>query len=179
MSDSSLYPVFRDVVVNRYSCRKFTPQPVSRETILTVMEAAGLAPSACNRQPWKFVIVDTDSPLRKAILEAYDRPWLQDIPVFIIACGIHSGAWHRNDGKDHTDIDVAIAVEHICLAATSLGLATCWICNFDVRHMSEALSLTDDVEPIAILPLGYAIPDAQVPAKVRKPLEEIVSWGKF
>lgn len=103
---------------------------------------------------------------------------MKDVQTFIIACGIHPAAWHRADGKD-TDIDVAIAVEHICLAATSLGLGTCWICNFDAPALSSASNLPDDTEPIAIIPLGYPNPDTKVPAKNRKAIDEIVKWGNF
>lgn len=177
--EPSAYPIFNDIVNERYSCRQYTPEPVPEETILSIINAARLAPSACNRQPWKFVIVNSDSPLRKAVIDSYDRAWVADIPVFIIACGLHNEGWKRGDGKDHTDIDLAIAVEHICLAATSLGLSTCWICNFDSAALTKSMELPEGVEPIVILPVGYALPRAKVPEKVRKPLEEIISWGKF
>lgn len=179
MENPKQYPAFHDLVCERYSCRNYTSEPVSRETILSILEAARLAPSACNRQPWKFIVIENDSPLKKTVIEAYDRPWVADIQAFIIACGIHDDAWHRSDGKDHTDIDVAIAVEHICLAAAALGLGSCWICNFDVDKITAALSLPDGVEPIAIIPLGYPQPTEKTPRKIRKQMDEIVAWGKF
>jgi nitroreductase len=146
--------------------------------VLAVLDTARLAPSACNKQPWLFIVVDTPE-LREKVIATYGRDWVKDVQTFIIACGIHPEAWHRADGKDHTDIDVAIAVEHICLAATSLGLGTCWICNFDAPALSSALNLPDDTEPIAIIPIGYPNPDSKVPAKNRKEIDEIVKWGKF
>lgn len=97
-----------------------------------------------------------------------------------MALGTHDEAWHRGfDGKDHTDVDVAIAVEHLCLAATSVGLGTCWVCNFDLAIVKDGLQLPDNVEPIAIIPIGYPVDGETVPEKKRKALDDIVKWGKF
>lgn len=179
MDNKERSSIYNEIVNDRYSCRQYSTETVSRETISAVLESALLAPSACNRQPWKFVVAEKGSALHQYLLKAYDRSWVRDVQVFIVACGIHNEAWKRADGKDHTDIDVAIAVEHICLAATSLGLCTCWICNFDAEKLTEAMELPENVEPIAIIPLGYASPEAKKPEKTRKPLNEIVSWEKF
>ncbi len=178
MNSIDLYPQFYDIVASRYSCRSYTPAPVSREMVLAVLDTARLAPSACNKQPWKFLVADTQE-LREKVIATYNRDWVQDVQTFIIACGDHSEAWHRADGKDHTDVDVAIAVEHICLAAASLGLGTCWICNFDAPALSAALELPEGIEPIAIIPLGYPTPGVKAPEKKRKPIDEIIKWGKF
>lgn len=178
MESINSYPQFYDLIVNRYSCRKYTPAPVPRDKVLTLLDAARLAPSACNRQPWRFVVVDTPAQ-REKIVASYSRDWVAPVQTFIVACGVHDEAWHRADGKDHTDVDVAIAVEHICLAAASLGLGTCWICNFDVPQVTEALALPEGVEPIAIIPVGYPDPELKTPEKHRKELDEIVKWEKF
>jgi len=170
---------FKQLAASRFSCRRYLAREVPAEVLTDILECARIAPSACNKQPWHFIIIDTPE-LRTEILRSYPRQWLENVPVFIIACGNHSEAWHRPDGKDHTDIDIAIAVEHICLAATAAGLGTCWICNFDRKILSDALNLPDHIEPIAIIPVAY--PDtADMPAaeKKRKSLEEIVQWGKF
>ncbi len=170
------YKELLDVMLRRYSCREYAPIPVNREHILEVLEAARIAPSACNRQPWKFIVADTPELCKKIAL-CYDREWARTVPAFIIAAGCHNEAWHRaEDGKDHTDVDLSIAVEHICLAATALGLGTCWICNFNPTKLNETLSLDNNTEPVAIIAIGYpARPDA--PDKKRKPIEEIVIWG--
>lgn len=172
------YNAFYALVNNRFSCRKYSSEPVSRETILDIVNTARLAPSACNKQPWKFVIADTPE-LHDAVAEAYDRNWIKFAPVYIVACGIHDEAWHRTDGKDHTDVDVSIAVEHMCLAATSMGLATCWVCNFDKEKLCNALNLPEGIEPIAILPVGYPMPGTEAPQKARKEMADIIKWGKF
>ncbi len=171
---------FSSLARRRYSCRKYLPRPIGRESLLALLEAARLAPSACNRQPWEFIVVDSDDEARRAVLSSYGGEWLASAPAFIVACGKHDEAWHRgSDGKDHTDVDVSIAVEHICLAAATMGLGTCWICNFDVPTLRAGLSIPDNVEPVAVIPVGYPEDPSAVPAKKRKPLEEIVKWGKY
>ena len=176
---SDILPHFYSLVKHRYSCRDYSDRPVSDDTLMAVLDMARLAPSACNRQPWLFLIADGDDE-RQAILDSYKRDWIRTAPRFIIALGDHSAAWHRpEDGKDHTDVDVSIAVEHLCLAATSMHLATCWVCNFDQQIIREAFRLPDNMEPIAIIPLGYPAEGSQIPDKNRLHLADIVRRGKF
>lgn len=173
------YSQLHKLVETRYSCRDYSDRPVERDLILSVLDVVRLAPSACNRQPWKFLVADSDE-LRNAVIGSYEREWIRTAPEFIVCCGLHSEAWHRkSDGKDHTDVDLAIAIEHLCLAASTIDLATCWICNFDPEPIRKAFELPDDVEPIAIIPIGYPADASNIPAKKRKELSEIVKWGKF
>lgn len=171
---------FLELAKARYSCRLYDSKPVSREQIEQVLEAARVAPSAVNAQPWHFVVV-TQSPLRENIAACYSRPWLGTAPVIIVACGDHSLSWRRADGKDHCDIDMAIAIDHITLAATDLGLATCWICKFDAMKCAEHLKLPSHISPVAMIPLGYPadnVVDSERHLK-RKTLDEIVRWEKL
>ncbi len=186
--DPSAYSSFSNLVASRHSCRSYDiDRPVDHALIRAIVDAARLAPSAVNRQPWHFIAI-TDEPeyaaSRRAVLEVYDRKWLATAPVFIVCCEDHGGAWHRRaDGKHHADIDIAIATEHICLAAAALGLGSCWICNFDPKPLAEALCLPEGMEPAVIVPLGYPSATAADgefrPATKRKPLDEILSWGKY
>ena len=179
MNELNTYQQFINLVTNRYSCRNYQATPVSRDTLKEVITAAQLAPSACNRQPWEFIVIDTPQ-LLQAVFESYNREWVKTAPAFIIACGKHDEAWHRaSDNKDHTDVDVSIAIEHICLAATSHGLGTCWICNFDMPTLKASLNIPDNIEPIAILPIGYPAEGSIIPAKNRKNIEDIIKWGKY
>lgn len=163
----------------RYSCRAYAPRAVGRESVLRILEAARLAPSAVNRQPWTFLVVDDESG-RRSVIDAYDREWVRSAPLFIIVIGHHDQAWHRQaDAKDHTDIDCAIAAEHICLAATAEELATCWVCNFDPVKLRAAFDIPDSAEPIAVIPLGYPAEGSKTPDKVRKPLDQIVKWNRL
>lgn len=133
-----------------------------------------MAPSACNRQPWRFYVVQ-DEDKRQRLL-AKSRPSFMQAPMLIVAVGLHDEAWHRpSDGKDHTDVDVSIAVEHICLGAADLGLGTCWVCSFDVDATRHELDLAEGEEPIALIPIGYPA-DATIPEKKRKDMREIVTF---
>lgn len=173
------YPELYNLALSRYSCRSYSPEPVPDDILMAVLDIARLAPSACNRQPWLFIIADSDDE-RRAIAESYSREWIKTAPTYIVACGIHEQAWHRPaDGKDHTDVDLSIAIEHLCLAASSMHLGTCWVCNFDPTVISNAFRLPDGVEPIAIIPIGYPAQGDTAPAKTRKELSEIVRRGKF
>ena len=145
---------FLELAKSRYSCRLYSNQELSKELINKVLECARIAPSAKNAQPWHFVVV-TQSPLLEEIASCYEGSWLKTAPVIIVACGDHSVSWRRADGKDHCDIDLAIAIDHITLSATDNGLATCWICKFDAIRCANILRLPAHISPIAIIPLGF------------------------
>ncbi|NLM96653.1 MAG: nitroreductase [Halanaerobiaceae bacterium] len=168
---------FLELVKKRYSVRDYKDMAVEREKILQVLEAARYAPSACNIQPWHFIVL-TDGEIKNRIAETYSRDWLRKAPVIIVACGDHSISWKRNDGKDHCDIDLGIVVEHMALAAADIGLGTCWICAFDAKKCHEILELPDNLEVVALLPLGYPV-DKEIAEKKRKSIEEIVSWNHY
>ena len=160
---------------SRYSVRGYQARPVPDELLDKVLEAARLAPSAVNKQPWKFVVVRSEEA-KKRLRACYDREWFTTAPAYIVVCGDHSASWKRPaDGKDHCDIDVAIATEHITLSAASLGLGTCWVCNFDAVACKAMLGLSDSWEPCVIIPIGFPATDS-VPSKSRKDLSEIVSY---
>ena len=165
---------FISLADERYSCRSYSSAPVSSGEISALLEAARIAPSACNRQPWKFIVAGADDTVaRQAILESYPREWVLTAPTHIIVCGVPSEAWVRpTDGHNHVDIDVAIATEHICLEATALGLASCWICNFDPAVLSSRLNLPEGIVPMVILPIGR--PADNRPEKRRKPIADII-----
>lgn len=183
------YASFASLVASRRSCRAFREdKPVDRDLVRAIVDAARLAPSAVNRQPWHFIAIDCNdpdmAPQRDAILAAYPRPWITTAPVILVACEDHGAAWHRGaDGKDHSDIDIAIATEHIMLAAAALGLGACWVCNFDPRAIAGPLGIPEGVDPAVIIPLGYPSHDntrgEYRPATARKPLDEILTWGEF
>lgn len=168
---------FDDVIRHRYSVRSFTSEKVDRNFILEILEAARMAPSAVNYQPWHFIVISEPENLTD-IQEIYPRNWFREAPVCILVCADHSQSWKRkSDEKDFADVDAAIAIDHLVLKATELGLGTCWVCNFDTMLARKKLQLPDYFEPIAIIPLGYTTSEA--PAKSRKPLSEIVHWEKF
>ena len=166
---------FSELIKKRYSVRAYKADPVEDDALNQVLEAARLAPTAANRQPFQLVVIPTAG--REAELKRiYNRDWFVQAPLVICACGIPAQGWTRRDGKNYTDVDVAIAMDHLILAAASLGLGTCWIGAFDPTAARQVLGLPDGVEPIAFTPLGY--PADQPRPKKRKALSELVRYER-
>jgi nitroreductase len=165
---------FLSLAKARHSVRKYdVSRPVEQDKLDYVMECVRMAPSAVNYQPWKFYIAK-EATMLDAVSSCYANEWLKTAPCIIVACVDHRQSWHRQryDNKDHADIDIAIAVDHLCLAATEQGLGTCWICNFDADKCREVLQLDAEVEPAVLIPIGYAIDPGR--EKKRKNMDEIV-----
>ena len=168
---------FRDLAEARFSLRNYDSRPVEQEKIDCLLDCVRLAPSVVNFQPCVFYVV-TDQVLLAQLQDCYNRDWFKTAPMCIVACGNHQQAWHRKlDGKDHTDIDVAIAVDHLTLAAVDMGLGSCWICNFDAQKCAQVLDLPEGVEPIAMVAIGYAATDER-PLKKRKSHDELFVYKK-
>lgn len=167
---------FLELTKLRYSAREYDAQRmVEEEKMSYIIECARLAPSACNLQPWKFYIIKNKEK-KEAVCACYGNSWINSAPVLIVACAEHDVSWKRKtDGKDHADIDVAIAVEHICLAAAEQGLGTCWVCNFDAERCAKVLDLKDSERPVAIIPIGYEKQPSDAKEKKRKDVADIVA----
>lgn len=163
----------KDLAAQRFSARAYTDEPVSAADLDYIMECVRLAPSATNKQPWKFLIL-TSEEAKTHIRQCYNRPWFATAQTYILCMKAVGGAWVRPcDGKDHGDIDLAIAIEHLCLAATERGLGTCWVCNYDVETTARLFPV-EGYEAVAIIPLGHIAPDCPHPEKKRKNFDEIV-----
>lgn len=168
--------ILDEIIKNRTSVRKYTSEVPSKEMLTQVIEAARQAPSAVNKQPWRFVVITNKEKLAE-IKKAYQREWIESAPAMIAVIGDHNQSWHRgSDGKDHCDIDIAIATEHITLKATDLGLSTCWVCNFDTTIASEVLKLNDGEEVDVLIPIGYADPSTPIKEHTRKDMGEIATF---
>lgn len=166
---------FLELVKKRYSVRSYEEREIEKEKMDYVMECVRLAPSAVNFQPWHFYVVTQKEQLEK-LMGTYKREWIQTAPCIIVACVNHDEAWHRRaDNKDHSDVDISIAVEHLCLAAAEQGLGTCWVCNFDAKACSELMNLPANIEPVALIPIGYTS-EFESPEKKRKNMEEICTY---
>ncbi|WP_068471618.1 nitroreductase family protein [Saccharicrinis aurantiacus] len=169
---------FKELMKTRYSVREYHENKVTRPLLKEVINAARLAPSAANKQPWKFVVIDEDKVLND-LRDAYDRDWFKVVPCVIAVFGDHSTGWKRSyDKKDHTDIDVAIAIDHMTLMATELGLGTCWICHFKADKIKRYLKVPHQWEPIALITIGYPV-DIKPPEKKRKAIEEVMFYNEF
>lgn len=170
---------FRELIRARFSARRFLDRPVAPELLERILEAARLAPSARNVQEWRFVVV-RDPAARRALCEAaFDQTQVGEAPVVIAACAEHDGRV-MTCGQLAYPIDVAIAVDHLTLAAADEGLATCWVCRFDEARAKAALGIPpgDAVRLITLVPLGYAAerPPAEKP---RLALDEIVRHERW
>ena len=169
---------FLQLANQRYSVRNFEPKPVEKEKLLYVLEAARIAPSAANFQPWQFLVI-TDPEILALIHTIYPRAWMATAPAIIIALGNHKRGWHRiSDGKDFTDIDVAIAVDHLMLAAAEQELGTCWVCNFDAQKCCDIIGAPEYMEVIALIPIGYPVNET-TSEKKREPINALVHWNRF
>jgi len=167
---------FSQLVAKRYSVRAYKPDPVEEEKLRQVLEAARLAPTAVNFQPFQLILIHT-AGREKELKRIYEKDWFVQAPLVICACGVAPQGWSRRDGKSYVDVDVAIVMDHLILAATDVGLGTCWVGAFDPDAAREVLGLPDDVEPVAFTPLGY--PADRPRAKKRKPLAELVRYERW
>ncbi|MEO0271002.1 MAG: nitroreductase family protein [candidate division WOR-3 bacterium] len=186
---------FYELVLNRFSCRKFKDKSVEREKILKCIDAARLAPSACNSQPWRFVVVD-DEKLIREIAEIATRgiygvinKFLFEVPCIVVVVAdkekfiARLGA--RITGTQYYLIDIGISSEHFVLQAQELGLGTCFIGYFNERGIKKLLNIPNKYKVPLLIAVGY--PDdiykeeevIKVKLKSRKSLEEIVSFNKF
>ena len=162
---------FKELCQARYSCRKYKAQPIEAEKLEYIKECVRLAPSAVNRQPWKFIYV-TEPEMLSKVKASYHRDWIQDVPAIILCLENREECWTRRyDNKNHADIDIAIATEHLCLAATEQGLGNCWVCNFDIDMLRSTFPIPEGYDPAVLIPLGYAADEK--PEKERKAKEEI------
>ena len=165
---------FSNLIHARYSVRAYKPDPVEDEKLNKVLEAARLAPTAANRQPFQLLVLHT-AGRQAELARLYHRPWFVQAPIIICACAVASQAWVRESDRFNARlIDVAIAMDHLILAAADQGLGTCWIANFNLAATRQVLKLPDEVEPIIFTPLGY--PADQPGVKERKPLSALVRY---
>jgi nitroreductase len=168
---------YSELIAARYSVRAYRPDPVEDEKLRAVLEAARLAPTADNRQPFQLVVMRTAGRAEE-IGRIYARPWFVQAPLVVAVCAISSQAWVRESDRFNARlIDAAIVADHLILAATNLGLGTCWIAAFNVEAARSVLQLPPEAEPVVFTPLGYP---ADLPGpKIRKPLADLVRYERW
>lgn len=187
MASQSVPIAFATLVRQRRSCRQFLPAPVPREDIERMLEAARLAPSACNRQPWRFAVALSPES-RSALIRHGLRPglglaqWLATAPVLIVLGIRRETAVHRLAaffaGVDFAALDAGIAGEHLVLQAEELGLGACWIGWIRPSAARRAVGWPRSVQPVAIIAAGRPAENAPVQeqGERRKPLAELCRW---
>jgi nitroreductase len=169
---------FFDVILKRKSVRRYDPEPVPEKTLKKILEAGRIAPSAKNIQPWRFVVVK-NPVVKKQVAEACNNQmFMVDADVIVCGCALEKIAYGRMGGSLNSyPIDLAIALDHMILAATSEGLGTCWIGAFDEQKVKEILNVPKDVRVVALTPIGY--PAEEPKTRPRKEFKEIVSYDKY
>ena len=162
---------FRDVICGRESVRSYDPtKPVDKLVLERILEAGRVAPSAANKQPWRFVVVSSRENLLK-LKKCYPRPWFQDAPHVLVVVGKVGDAWTRQDGYNSIETDLTIAMDHMILAAENEGVGSCWIAAYDPSILRFALGLGADERVYTISPLGY--PRSGYKRKIRKERKEL------
>ncbi|MEM3695109.1 MAG: nitroreductase family protein [Candidatus Bathyarchaeia archaeon] len=168
-----------EAVQRRRSIRAYNSTPVPKDKLMKILEAARLAPSAGNVQPWHFVIVTNYEKRRRIAESGRFARFLAEAPIVIVGCGDDraSPRWHV--------VDVAIAMQNMVLTATSEGLGTCWIGDFNEETVKELLRIPENYRVIALLAVGYPRKKFDLQGKVlhlirrRKKLKDIVSFEEF
>jgi len=166
-----------DAIKTRKSVREYLDKPVEDEKVRAVLEAGRLAPSASNRQEWRFVVVRDHQTRRRLAEAASDQSFVGQAPVVIVACAETDGHIMRC-GQLCYPIDVAIALDHISLVATELGLGTCWIGAFYEQKVKEVLSIPKEIHVVGLMPLGYPSNPSLI-RKSRLPFDRIVKYERW
>jgi len=167
----------------RRSVRDYSPKPIPNDVMERMKQVIRSAPSACNFQPWHFILV-TNENLRQRVAEASNgQKWIAGAPVIVVACGYPDQAYKRMGGYGNSvDVDLTIAMDHLTLAAVSEGLGTCWIGAFKESEVKKLLEIPDSVKVVAMTPLGYpSKPELNFPRDEnrRKPAKDIFSVDRF
>lgn len=169
---------FLELVKNRESIRNYDPEhPVEKEKLERILEAGRLAPSAANRQPWKFYLISKPENLER-IRECYAKGWFEDAPHVLVVAGKKEQAWTRgSDGYNALETDLTIAMDHMILAAEAEDIGTCWIAAFHLEKLKNSGIIALDETVFAITPLGYSKAGFKKSRrKLRKPAEEVVVY---
>ncbi len=181
--DLSSNPSFIELVQHRTSCRAYEPKSVPREHLELMLEAARLAPSACNKQPWRFVVIEEEATRMRLISDAF----LSGIPMkwamnagAIIALGMEKSAITHKvapkiSGVDYPLLDLGIAGEHLVLQAEALGLGTCWIGWIKPKKIREIVQWPRSIEPVSLITVGWPASEERI-HRPRMETSEITKW---
>ena len=167
-----------DVIQKRRSVRKYKKDPIPEKALMRVLEAARLAPSGKNIQPWKFIIVKDKALKEKLAQASAGQFFMAEAPIIIVGCGFPDNCYLRMGRYMKSwPVDVTIALEHLILQAQEEGLGTCWIGSFEEEEVKAILNIPENVKVLALTPLGY--PDEIPRFRGRKNLDEIISYDRF
>lgn len=167
-----------DVIQKRRSVRKYKEDPIPEKAFMRVLEAARLAPSGKNFQPWKFIIVKDKALKEKLAQASAGQFFMAEAPIIIVGCGFPDNCYaHMGRYMKSWSVDVTIALEHLMLQAQEEGLGTCWIGSFEEEEVKAILNIPENVKVLALTPLGY--PDEIPRFRGRKSMDEIISYDRY
>ena len=164
-------------IKSRESIRSFLDKKVESDKVTNVLEMARLAPSFFNRQDWRFVLIQDMGTKRELVDKANSPSFIADAPIVIVGCGNPIDPITSTDRSSFV-IDVAIALNHVTLAAVEYGLGTCWASIFDEKKVKELLGIPENIRVVALLALGYP-KDSSLSDKKRLPLGQLVKFEKW
>jgi len=162
---------FLELAKKRYSVRAYKSTPVEDEKLKYILEAARMAPTGSNQQAFQLIVVHTKGR-EEELRRIYDKDWFVQAPIIISACATTSPGQSYDEGRSYRN--VAIVMDHLILAATNLGLGTCWIGAFDPKAARDILGLPEEVKPIVFATVGYS--DDEPRPKVRKSIDELIRY---
>ena len=168
---------FEQLVKARSSVRGYRPDQVEKEKMDKILQAARLAPTAVNMQPFRILVINTEGKTDQ-LKTVYHREWFSQAPVILGIMAVKSEAWTRKDGRNHAIIDATIVMDHMILAAAEQGLGTCWVCNFDPDAAREVFKIPPFADPVAFTPVGYPSEEKTKPKK-RKELSDLVVYESW
>jgi nitroreductase len=169
-----------DAIRTRRSVRSYRPDAIREAVLMRVLDAARIAPSGSNRQPTRFILVSDPEAKRNLATMCHNQTFIAAAPVVVVACG-RDIKWNRGEwmGRYSMIVDVAIAVDHLTLAARAEGLGTCWIGSFSNAALKDYFGLPEDVDVVALTPLGYPEGDPFTDPEGRIPPEDFISWNQW
>ena len=179
---------FLELVQKRQSVRKYSDKAVEKEKIETCLQAAMLAPSACNAQPWKYIVVDNPEIKDKVAKACYSaimsfNKFVEQAPILVVIvmekANFTSTMGQVIKGIDYPLMDIGISAEHFCLQATELGLGTCLLGWFQAKKIKDVLQIPKKKKIALVISVGYAPEDYKQREKTRKPMEEMHANNKY
>ncbi|MBI5234413.1 MAG: nitroreductase family protein [Deltaproteobacteria bacterium] len=169
---------FYELYNTRRSIREFLEREIEPDKKERLMNILRRAQSAANCQPWHFVVLEGKD--REKLFSVFSREGFKKAPLIIAACAEPSKSWVRKaDGQAYAWVDVAIAITEMIGAATAEGLGTCWVAAIDPKEVKKILAIPEDIDIVSLICMGYPQQELRWEEKKRKPMEDIIHYGKW
>jgi nitroreductase len=171
---------FFETIERRRSVRSFKDEPMKNRDLAKILNAAVLAPSAGDIQPWEFIVTTDEAVKRDLAMASFGQSWIEEAPVIVTVCAKEAASASRYGDRGsrlYCIQDTAAAVQNILLASTALGYGSCWVGAFDEKEVSKVLKTPKGIRPIAIIPIG--IPGETPEVRPRKDLKRVLHFEVY